>query len=79
VKPEFHGATISCDAGLFVSRELDSPYCFIAGLNDLIEETRRGKNIPHSLTAWLRQSTYDRLTGYEDTNNTARVEVDPAV
>jgi len=82
VKLEFHGATISSDAGLLVYcvlRELDDAFCLIAGLNDLIEEARRGKNIQHSVTALLRQSIYGRLAGYEDTNDAARLRVDPAV
>jgi hypothetical protein len=79
VKLEFHGATISSDAGLLVYRELDDAFGLTAGLKDLIEETRRGKNIQHSLTALLRQSVYGRLAGYEDPNDAERLRVDPSV
>jgi len=79
VKLEFHGATISSDAGLLVYRELDEVFGLTAGLRNLIEETRTGKNIQHSLTALLRQSVYGRLAGYEDTNDSARLRVDPSV
>ena len=61
VKLEFHGATISSDAGLLLYRELDEAFGLTAGLKDLIAETRRGKNIQHSVTALLRQSVYGRL------------------
>ena len=65
--------------GLLVYRELDDAFCLTAGLKDVIEETRTGKNIQHSVTALLRQSIYGRLAGYEDTNDAARLRVDPAV
>jgi len=79
VKLEFHGAKISSDAGLLLYRELDEALGLTAGLNDLIAETRRGKNIQHSVTALLRQSVYGRLAGYEDTNDAERLRVDPSV
>jgi len=43
VKLEFHGATISSDAGLLVYRELDEVFGLTAGLRNLIEETRTGR------------------------------------
>ena len=79
MKLEFHEATISSDAGLLVYRELDEALCLTAGLKDLIEEPRPAKNIQHSVTALLRHSIYGRLAGYEDTNDAARLRVDPAV
>jgi hypothetical protein len=45
VKLEFHGATISSDAGLLVYRELDKVFGLTAGLNNLFEDTQTGKNI----------------------------------
>ena len=79
VKLEFHGATLSSDAGLLVYRELDEALCLTAGLHDLIAEPRTGKNIQHSVTALLRQSVYGRLAGYEDTNYAERLRVDPSL
>ncbi len=50
-KLEFHGTKISNDAGLWAYRELDEAFGWTAGLKEMIEETRIGKNIQHSLTA----------------------------
>ena len=61
VKLEFHGATISSDAGLFLYRELDEALGLTAVLNDLIVETRTGRNLQDSLSALLRQSVYNRM------------------
>ena len=78
LKLDFHGTMISSDAGLLVYRELDETFALTAGLKDMIEETRTGKNIQYSLTALLRQSVYVRLAGYEDTNDTDRLRVGPS-
>ena len=62
---EIHGTTISSDAGLLVYRELEEAFGLTAGLKEVIEETRIGKNIRHSLTAFLRQhlnsSLFDKV------------------
>ena len=79
LKLEFHGTTISSDAGLLVYRELDESLGLTADLEDLIDEPRMGKNIQHKLTALFRQSIYGRLAGYEDTNDAERLRVDPSL
>ena len=61
LKLDFHGTMISSDAGLLVYRELDETFALTAGLKDMIEETRTGKNVQYSLTALFRQSVYGRL------------------
>ena len=56
IKLEFHGATVSSDAGLFPFRDLDEAAQLTefgaAGLFDF----RTGSNIRHAMTALLRQS-----------------------
>jgi hypothetical protein len=42
-------------------------------------DNRHGKNTRYSLGAQLRQSVFSRLAGYEDTNDTDRLAVDPAM
>ena len=79
LKLEFHGAKISSDAGLLVYRELDEALGLTTDLENVIVDSRRGKNIQHKLSALLRQSVYGRLAGYEDTNDAERLKMDPTV
>src|SRR5262245_50403845 len=69
LRVEFHGATVTSDAGLLLARELDEPL----GLSTLIErhlaDPRTGRNYQFSLPDLFRQSIYSRLAGYEDTND----------
>ena len=51
LKLEFHGTTISSDAGLLVYRELDETFALTVGIGEMIGETRMGKNIQRSFWA----------------------------
>ena len=78
VRVEFHGTTVTSDAGLLAYRELDEKLDLTSVAEEL-KDTRPGKNTQHTVTALLRQSVYSRLAGYEDTNDAERLRVDPAM
>jgi hypothetical protein len=79
IKLEFHGATVTSDAGLLAYRELDDALGLTSTAANGLHETRTGKNTQHSLPALLRQSIYSRLAGYEDVNDAQRLCLDPAM
>src|SRR5229473_1874680 len=77
LRVEFHGATVTSDAGLLLPRELDERL----GLSALIErhlcDPRTGRNYQFPLPDLFRQSIYSRLAGYEDTNDAEWLAEDP--
>ena len=79
VRLEFHGATITSDAGLLACRELDEALELTETATACLRENRTGRNIQHQLVPLLRQSAYSRLDGYEDTNDAERMAQDPAM
>ena len=79
VRLEFHGATITSDAGLLPIRELDDALGLTHIAADYLQESRSGRNIRHHLVPLLRQSIYSRLAGYDDTNDAERLAQDPAM
>ena len=76
---EFHGTTITSDAGLLACRELDDALGLTETATACLQESRGGRNVQHQLVSSLRQSVYSRLAGYEDTNDAERLAQDPAM
>ncbi len=79
LKLEFHGASVTSDAGLLAYRELDDALGLTELASAMLSESRRGKNTRHVLTGLLRQSVFGRLAGYEDVNDADRLARDPAM
>ena len=79
IKLEFHGSTVTSDAGLLAYRKLDDAFALTCTAAIGLHDTRTGQNTQHSLCALLRQSIYSRLAGYEDVNDAERLCLDPAM
>ena len=77
IKLEFHGASVTSDAGLVAYRELDEALGVTRMADDMFRDPRRGKNTQHELMGMLRQAVYSRLAGYEDTNDAQRGPAQP--
>jgi hypothetical protein len=79
IKVEFHGSTVTSDAGLLAYRELDNALELTSTAPSGLLDSRTGQNTQHSLLALFRQSLYSRLAGYEDVNDAERLALDPAL
>jgi hypothetical protein len=54
IKLEFHGSTVTTDAGLLACRELDDALGLTSTAASGLHDTRTGQNTQHSLIALLR-------------------------
>jgi hypothetical protein len=79
IKLEFHGSTVTRDAGLLAYRELDDALELTRTAATGLHDTRTGPNTQPSRLALVRQSIYRRLAGYEDGNDAERLCLDPAL
>ena len=79
IKLEFHGSTVTSDAGFLAYREIDEALQLTSTAATGLHDTRTRQNTQHRLLALLRQSIYSRLVGYEDVNDAERLCLDPAL
>ena len=75
---EFHGSSVTSDAGLLAYRELDDALGLMAIAEQHLVDGRTGRNGRHAV-GMLRQSVFGRLAGYEDVNDADRLGRDPAM
>ena len=66
LKLEFHGATVTSDAGVLAFRELADALGRTALAGEILRDPRTGKNGRYTLLAQFRQAVFGRLAGYED-------------
>jgi Transposase DDE domain group 1 len=79
LKLEFHGSSVTSDAGLLAYRELDDALGLMGIAEQHLVDGRTGRNGRHDLVGMLRQSVFGRLAGYEDVNDADRLGRDPAM
>ena len=79
LKLEFHGSSVTSDAGLLAYRELDDALGLMGIAGQHLGDGRMGKNGRHDFVGMLRQSVFGRLAGYEDVNDADRLGRDPAM
>jgi hypothetical protein len=79
IKLEFHGSTVTSDAGLLAYRALDNTLRLTSTAARGLHDTRTGQNTQHTLTALLRQSIDSRLAGDEDVHDADRLSLDPVM
>ena len=79
LKLEFHGSSVTSDAGLLAYRELDDALGLMVIAGQTLADGRTGRNGRHDLIGMLRQSVFGRLAGYEDVNDADRLGRDPAM
>src|SRR5918912_616587 len=79
LKLEFHGSTVTSDAGLLAFRDLDDALGLTEMAGEVLADPRTGCNGRHSLVAQFRQAVFGRLAGYEDVNDAERLAHDPAM
>jgi hypothetical protein len=72
LKLEFHGASVTSDAGLLAFRELDDAIGLTQLAADVLTDSRTGKNGRHTLLAQFRLAVFGRLADYEDVNDADR-------
>ena len=78
LKLEFHGSSVTSDAGLLPFRKLDDVLGLMVIAGQTLADARTGRNGRHDLIGMLRQSVFGRLAGYEDVNDADRLGRDPA-
>ena len=79
LKLEFHGSSVTSDAGLLPYRELDDALGLTDMAGGLFQDSRTGKNGRHGMVGQFRQSLLGRLGGYDDVNDADRLSRDPAM
>jgi len=76
---DFHGGSITSDAGLLLLSETESEVSIISRLSKCIHDSRRFSSITHSVNDLLTQRIFQITCGYEDGNDCNSLRTDPAM
>jgi len=76
---KFNGTKITSDVGLLAYGELDEAIELTVTIGSKFCDNWKGKKIQHSIVTLLRQSMFSSLAGYEDTNDTESLSIDPTL
>ena len=76
---EFHGSRLTSDADLLAYRDLDEALGLFDAVSKILTDRRTGRNVPHRIENFLRQTGYSRLAGYKDVNDAVRMSKDPVM
>jgi len=76
---DFHGGSITSDAGVLLLSETESEVNIISRLSKCIHDSRRFSSITHSVNDLLTQRIFQFTCGYEDGNDCNSLRTDPAM
>ena len=76
---DFHGGSITSDAGVLLLSETESEVSIISRLSKCIHDSRRLSSITHSVNDLMTQRIFQISCGYEDANDCNTLRQDPAM
>jgi hypothetical protein len=79
LKLEFHGSSVTSDAGLLAYRELDDVLGLMVIAEQNLADGRTVRNGRHDLIVMPWRSVFGRPAGYEDVNDADRLGRNPTM
>jgi hypothetical protein len=79
VAVDFHGGTLTSDAGLLLLREFDETLGLTDTVSARVTDRRDPRYVTHEIATLVRQRLYQIAAGYEDVNDATRLRADPTL